>query len=241
MRILKKWKLLLFIIVCLLFTNNVKAEEYYYTNSSGVNFTKEQYDFYTYLAHDGYQEVVTQKMLEEIDWNHLENVRVRKTSLCPTRDDNAFITTSAKSLTMGYYCSSTHCRVMAELEWLVEPNIKSYDLMGAYIDGPTRLTTPTTAVFTPNTISEEETIKYDTDGYGSVILLPDEEEIIIDQSFLFEGTGTIFISYQHAMSNTTLANSQLFNIGLIGAGSVFDFYGAAIGVYDEMPGVHMDV
>ena len=247
MYIIKKSIIAFIFVLVILHGSNVYIKNIYYINNNGVAFTKEQYDFYTELAHEGYQEVVTQEMLEEIDWNNLEDLDVRVTHMCikdkdvPRRDDNTYVGTSAKTLSMGNYCAPSYCRIIAELEWLGEPNIKSYDLMGSYIDGPTRLTVPSTSIFTPSGVASETTIKYDTNGFGAVIDLPDEEEIIIDQTFLYQGTGTIFISYQHAMSNITLSNSQLFNIGLIGYGNVFDFYGAAVGVYDQMPGVHMDV
>lgn len=251
MKTIVKYGIVFLFVMAAIVGKNVYAEEIYYTNSKGVSFTKEQYDFYTYLTHDGYQEYVTQDMLNEIAGEDLESLDVKVVRLCPnpfksaskgqTRDDEAYVATSAKSLAMGRYCTQSYCRVMAEVEWFGEPNITSYDVMGAYLDGPTRVGTPSTFLSTPTTGYEEETIVYDTDGFGAIIQLPAEEGIFIDQTFVYSGTGTIFMSYQHAMSNISLANSQLFNIGLIGYGSVFDFYGAAVDVYDDMPGVHMDV
>lgn len=251
MRKLAKYIFVFLFIMIVVMGKDVYAEEPYYTNSKGVSFTKEQYDFYTYLTHEGFQENVTQDMLNEIAGQDLNSLDVKVIKLCPTkrnsgkenqlRDDNTYFATQYKSIAMGKYCSNTGCRVIAEAEWFDVPNIKSYDVMGAYLDGPTRLNTPTTFITTSEDATEEETIVYDTDGFGAVFVIPDGDDIFIAQTFNYSGTGTIYFSYQHAMSYTTLNTAQLFNIGLIGYGNVFEFYGAATGVYDQMPGVHMDV
>ena len=254
MRKITKYGLALLFVLVSFLGSNVYAEEIYYTNSKGVSFTKEQYDFYTYLTHDGYQEQVTQEMLDEIAGQDLDSLDVKVVRLCPneqksqlrstynTQDDRLKVETSAKSLSMAKYCTPYYCRVLSELEWLGEPNSKSYDLMGAYLDGPTRLAVPTTSVVTTSGSKPEETIKYDTNGFGAVIKLPNESDPpLISQSFMYSGTGVIFVSYQHAMSSISLADAQLFNIGLIGYGSVFDFYGVAADIYDQMPGVYMTV
>lgn len=253
MKQVKKYVIILLLVGIALLGKNVKAEEVYYTNQNGVSFTREQYDFYTYLTHDGFQEYVTQEMLDEIANEDLTAIEYGVTRICPMPmgmgnmapnnplDDTTFVTTSAKSLSMAYYCTEVTCRAMSEVEWFGEPSVKSYDVYGSYIDGPTRTTTPSTFVTSSLEFGSHETIKYDTNGYGAIVQVPDGDEIIISQMFNFQGTGTIFFSYQHAMSYITLSNSQLFNIDLIGYGSVFDFYGAAANVYDDMPGVHMDV
>ena len=82
----------------------------------------------------------------------------------------------------------------------------------------------------------------DTDGFGTVVKLPDTSDTIhITQSYLYSGTGVIYYTYQHAMYSISLANAQLFYIDLVGYGNVLDFYGAATGFYDDMPGVYVEV
>ena len=232
-------------VAFILMGHKVYAEEIYYTNSKGVSFTKEQYDFYTYLTHDGFQEHVTQDMLDEIATADLSTIKVKKVGICPnpTRDDNLYVITSAKSLEMSNYCSGGYCRIYSTVEWFGEPTVKSYDLYGAYFDGNvSMIASPMTMASSSDYFSDSVTIVYDTNGFGAVLQVPTTgDDIYFDISFLYSGTGTIFVSYQHAMSPITLANAQLFNIDLIGYGGVFDFYGAAVGVYDQMPGVHMDV
>ena len=239
-----------FIIISIIFIGNRVYAEDYYTNRKGVSFTKEQYDFYTDLMHDGYQEIVTQEMLDDIDWDNLDSLTIQKTSLCPMpttervpllRDDNTYVSTSAKSLMMANICAGDICRIYSNVEWYGIPNQQSYDLIGAFLDGPTRNGNPMVMISTEDDFDDEELVKYETDGFGAIVQVLDGEGLMIDMTFSYSGHGGIFVSYQHAMSAITLANAQLFNIDFIGYGNVFDFYGAAIGVYDEMPGVHMDV
>ena len=252
MKKIGKYVMILLFVVVAFACKNVYAEEIYYTNHLGVSFTREQYDFYTYLAHDGYQEQVTQDMLDEIAGQNLDDLDVEVIRMCSmqqatlgnvnhVQDDNTFFTTSAKSISMSKYCLPSHCRILSEVEWFGEPNVKSHDVIGSYLDGPTLMGSPIVYVSTEVTDASEETIKYETDGFGAVVVIPEGEEAFIDMTFAYLGTGTIFVSYQHAMEPITLANSQLFHIDPIGYGNVFDFYGAAVDVYDGMPGLHMDV
>ena len=64
---------------------------------------------------------------------------------------------------------------------------------------------------------------------------------MISMSFKVSKGGTVFGSYQHAMQNTTLPVSQDYNFSIVGYGNVFDYYGNAIGVYDGMNGVDINV
>ena len=247
--------LLLSVIVFLLLMGSTVHAETYYTNHLGVSFTREQYDLYTYLAHEGFQEHVTQDMLDEFANETIDTLDITKVGMCPNpmqqahmgnianpQDDDLFVITSAKSLEMSNACNGCgYCRVFAYVEWFGEPNQKSYDLFGAFTDGVTRMGAPLVIVETEDDFSTEEVVKYETDGFGAVVPVLDGDDLTFDMSFPYTGTGSIFISYQHAMSYISLADAQLFHIDFVGYGNVFDFYGAAIGVYDEMPGVHMNV
>lgn len=250
---MKKYGLLLLLVVISFFGKNVFAEEIYYTNSSGVAFTKEEYDFYTDLAYDGYQEKVTEEMLNEIKGKDRDSLKMNVVKMClkdkndgimtAQNDDNLFIETTAKSLSMGKYCTPFYCRAVAVLEWLVEPAVKSYDAIGAFIDGPTRLADADTALTTDTAVYRPELVRYEEDGFGALIKLPEETNkgTIIDQSFMFEGSGMIFMTYQHTMYNLTLNEASQFDIDFSGFGNVFDFYGEAFNAYDNLPGVYMHV
>ena len=205
--------------------------------------------------HDGFQEIVTQEMIDEITGIDLDSLNPRVVRMCPnewntgvsmrnvnhTMDDTIYIETSAKGLYMGYYCGSTDCTALASVEWFGEPNQKSYDVFGSFLDGTTLVGIPMVSTSSEVTGYSADVIKYETDGFGAVLKVPNGEEVFFDMVYHYQGTGALFISYQHAMSSISLADSQLFHIDFGGYGNVFDFYGNAIGVYDHMPGVHMSV
>ena len=249
----KQMKLFVLVVaaVFLLMGKPVYAEEVYYTNGAGVDFTREEYDWFTYLTWDGYQEYVTQEMVDEIHGIDIEDLQVEKVSYCPSPTtqqadinsprDSTFFATDTKGISMGKYCTAFFCRVFADVEWYAEPNIKSYDVLGALVDGPTRLTAPSSLVTSTDTTTDHETVVYDTDGFGAIVKIPTGQNVHITQNFLYQGTGTIYYSYQHSMYTISLSTAQLFYIDIIGYGNVFDFYGSAIGNYDDMPGVYMTV
>ena len=57
------------------------------------------------------------------------------------------------------------------------------------------------------------------------------------QEYDVKGTGILYASYQHAMSTISLPSSKCYTVNFGGYGGVFDFYGNAYGVYDQMAGV----
>ena len=51
---------------------------------------------------------------------------------------------------------------------------------------------------------------------------------------------SIFTSYQHAQSDLSLADSQIYTLGASGLGQVFVFPYSISQKYDGMSGVHVD-
>ena len=111
-----------------------ESGDIYYTNNNGVNFTEEEYDFFTQLYWHGYQKMMTQDDFDEFVGNGLINERVDKVTVY---DDTVFPMgtthiTSSKSLSMATVCLS-NCKVSVTLIWLASPTIRSYDVIGAYL------------------------------------------------------------------------------------------------------------
>lgn len=65
--------------------------------------------------------------------------------------------------------------------------------------------------------------------------------MILNQDYDVSKGGTVYASYQHATSNTTLATSQNYTFSLTGYGRVFLFYNSARNIYDAMNGVDISV
>lgn len=71
--------------------------------------------------------------------------------------------------------------------------------------------------------------------------MPSGSNIIINQTFSTTKNGTIYASYQHAISNTSLSTSQNYTFSNLGYGRVFLFNGSARNIYDAMNGVDINI
>ena len=249
---MKKALKVLVIVVCfsvILGTRNVSAKEVAYTNEKGFEFTQDEYNFFTKV----YGQKFVQKYLDQDIYNQFPDTDFANaevaTKVYTTNEsrqnpskDSPYFSSPAKSLQISKYCNSILCKIYVTATWLGDPSIKSYDDIGVYLDGPSRLGTATTVAYSDTENNYAAATKYQTDGFGASVLLPQTgDDIIVLQTFNYTGTGTVYASYQHAMVNTVLTVAQSFDISAIGYGGVFDFYNNADLVYDNMNGVDLDV
>lgn len=234
---------ILLCMTCLFSIKEVNAKEVYYTNKNDVALSKEEYDFFTKMYWDGYQESMTKAEYEEfVNMDFLNAEFDSKTKVFyPMQTRDTEIATPAKSLKITKLCSD-NCRISVIATWLGNPTTRSYDVIGAYLDGVELQSTPNTSVVSTTETKVALNLKKQANGFGTSLLLPETgSEIKIRQSYYVSKGGRVYASYQHAMRNSTLPTSQSFNISVFGYGNVFDFYGDAKGVYDEMNGVDIDV
>ena len=244
-------RILFLVVICFCLITSIKsvsAKEVFYTNEKGFEFTQDEYNFFKKV----YGEKLVRKYFDSnlysefagIDFSNTQvNSKVYTTNESrqnPTKD-SPFYSTPAKSIQISNFCSNYMCKIFVTATWLGDPSVKSYDDIGVYLDGPTRLGTPATIAYSTTNDNVASATRYDSDGFGSSVLLPQGNDIIISQTFLYTGTGTVYASYQHAMSTTTLTVAQQFDIDIIGYGNVFGFFDGAEDVYDAMNGVNLDV
>lgn len=238
------------IVVCLtlLFgVQSVSAKEVVYTNDNGIELDQYEYNFFKkvygvkflkYLDEDVYNQY------SDIDFKTVEvesNQYIQGNNLSDFGERGTFFSTAYKSINISKFCGIL-CRVVTTATWLDEPALRTYDVIGAYLDGPTRTNTPATSVYSTTSTGTAVTNVFDSTGFGAIVDLPDDgEDIVITQSFTYTGTGTIYASYQHTMNTPTLSQAQSFYTSVLGYGSVFYFYNGAEDIYDDMPGVDIDV
>lgn len=249
-------KLLLLVFgICFYFCSFIicaNADDVYYTNSNNVSMTKEEYDFFSEMYWDGYQEYITEALYNKFHTYGYFNGTIEKVEYDENLNKNIINSepsrgliheTTAKKLTMSKSCYGNFCFVDITLQWKGDPNIKSYDVIGALLYGNiTLLTEPDTVLHYSggNLFYGDE--YYVGDGFGtSVKLQNSSSNMIISQSYDLSGSGTLYASYQHATKNITKATSQKYTVGFGGYGGVFHFYGAAVGKFDQMGGVYATV
>lgn len=232
-------KVLFVMFICLFSFSFVKAESYY-TNKSGVEFSKQEYDFITNMYYEGYQENMTLESLERIRDLDLVNMPIEKVSTSSEVMPLISSYENGRTLSMVKSCSS-QCLVALTATWNGTPTIKSYDVIGFLLDGTSVKLYDTAEVKGTNYSKTYGIPKKFSNGFGYSVLIPNTTNIKVSVSFYVEPKGIVYGSYQHAMKNITEANSKLYTLNMLGAGNVFLFYGAAKDVYDQATGLEFNL
>lgn len=229
-----------------IFTNVFALNDTYYRNNNSVEFTEKEYNYFYEIYGIEYIDNMTQ---EEYNWYSDLNINNNELEMSTYYDvpvsvmDNTSHATASKKITLTKSCSTAKCTIMTNVKWLVNPVIRSYDVIGVRFDGVSLSeSTISTQVKSSAGTSSFDNLKLYTNGFGVSVKLPsDATNIIIDQKFYTTTSGRIYASYQHVTSNVTLATSKLYTISSSGYGGVFNFYGAALDKYDGMGGVNISL
>lgn len=235
-------KILIFVIMLCISIIDVNAStDIYYTNNNNVTFTEKQYNFFSKMYYEGYQKYMTQEdfnlfSIEEMNPSLVETVYIE--DRCLSRA--SFINDSNKTLKISKVSISNESNITILASWNNNPSVKSYDVIGARLVNTSLLNTPVTKVINSSGSKSYSVNVSSNNGFGSSILLSGNN-IKITQTFRVSNGGTVYGSYQHAMSNISLDNSKKYTISPYGYGNVFAFTGTAANVYDQMSGVSINV
>lgn len=242
----KKIFVLIALLTIILFNSNAMAlenEEVYYTNDNGVNFTKEEYDFVSKFYFDGYQKLMTQDDYNYIIDNQLMNGEIKVTQIVDPGSLNSrasdYYATGSKKLQLSSSCSST-CSMTITLTWLVSPNVRSYDLIGAYSPTSDSMKFTGARFYYDGVVKEYNEYRQESHGVSATFKLPTVgEDIVLVFNFKANKGSTVYASYQHAKKTISLANSRKYSFNSGGYGSVFLFEESVNDYYDAMRGVKM--
>lgn len=232
----------LILVFCLLCLGvlNVKADSLYYTNSNGVSFTKEQYNFFSKMYWEGYQSNMTQEDFTYYEETEMNENLVESVYANSTMSRATSVSDNNKTLKISKVDGTNYSNVSVTLTWNNNPTIKSYDVIGARLVNTSLLNTPVTRLY-----NNSGTTNFDTgvnlgNGFGSSVLLSGVN-MRINQTYRVSNGGTVYASYQHAKKSISLANSKRYTISSNGYGKVFLFTGTASSTYDQMNGVSISV
>lgn len=242
----KSMYLLVILLISIFFgISNVNAKEYYYVNDNGITFTKDQYDFISEMYYDGYQAYMTQDDMKYFDGIDM----IPGTVETKTYEDYSYDgkipllrgtihETASKILQI----SKVGTTVVITNAWKKSPNVRSYDLIGAYLNGPSMIGTATAKITYSGGVIRPSASKNPSNGYGAVLKLPTGgNSIVASVTFSVSGSGRIYGSYQHAASSISKNSASSFTIGNGGLGNVFKFSSLNIrNKYDGMAGVFVD-
>ena len=243
-----KWKRLLIVGIFLLgIMTQVEAKEnVFYTTPNGIELTKEEYHFLTTFYWKDYVDHMSLEQYEEFQNSDLLEREListsRNDSVCQTRSDTH--STTFKTLKVSAACSN-NCVISLVNTWKVNPSVRSYDVIGYYLSGLSLLSYNSATVTSSTSSNNYSNFKteYATyhDAIGNSVPLPSGNNIVVNQIITTTTGGHIYGSYQHATQNITLPVSKSYTFSLAGYGSVFNFTGSAVGVYDGMAGVDIGV
>lgn len=235
-------KKIFYILICLgmLLTTNVFAESNFYQNKYGVSFTENEYDFISKVYFDGYQNFMTQDDYNEFVSSDIMNNYNKTIQITQNSNSRAIHETSAKILKMSSSCGSSTCTIITTLTWKREPVVKSYDLIGAFLNNTTSSGTPNNHLYYGDNVMLPVETKKVSNGISATYDLPNTSEAMnFVQSFTVEKTGKVYVSYQHAKQNISLANSRKYSFSASGYGGVFVFNEGINNYYDAMQGLSM--
>ena len=132
--------------------------------------TEEEYQFIGELYKEGFQNHITQELYDNIIDNNLMERELNKKTVI--HQDNPFArgsyhTTSYKQLGITSSCDNTNCLIVISLDWLANPTVRSYDVIGALFHNVTRQSTPVTTYMDSISSNVTGTYKYASDGVGA--------------------------------------------------------------------------
>lgn len=234
--------ILLFAVIFCFGMNVYAKENVYYTNDNGVELSEKEYNFLKTFFYENYPEIMTQDQYNDFIEKDLMSKKIQiKKIYDKDNSKSPYHGTANKSLQISSACSS-YCYMSLTATWFNSPSVRSYDVIGAYLSGPSLVSHDYTYVSSSAGYDYFYNVKQQSNGFGNSILLPSTgSNIVISQGFTLSGHGTVYGSYQHAAAPVTLAQSKNYNISFSGYGHVFDFYGTAVGMYDGMAGVDITI
>lgn len=128
--------ILLGMFLFLILPIDISAQEVeYYTNHYGVKFSKKEYEFISNFYFDGYQDYMTEKDYNQfIESDIINGVINTIVSDSENLSKELIHETTMKILKVSSSCSSD-CYVVTTLTWKSNPSVRSYDLIGAFLNG----------------------------------------------------------------------------------------------------------
>ncbi len=239
----KSFLYLLVVPMILLKSTTVFAQEYYYKNDNDVVLSKQEYEFISNIYWEGYQEYLSLG-----DYNEIKSMNLfDKPILKETVEYNEFpvtrgssVTSNLRTLTIAKSCSD-NCMITLVNKWNGVPSVKSYDVFGVRVNDVSILDVRNALVSGKNYAKSYNNPKIYNNGFGFSILVPNAEDVKTSVTFVTSKNGRVYGSYQHSMQNTTETISKQYSIGVGGYGKVFLFTGSARSIYENSPGVDIEV
>ena len=224
------------LLLVFIFTSFTEAEECQITNNEGVEIPCELYSELSNYYSENFLSFMTSEEYNQIKDNDPAEIEV-ETYVEGNNLRGTYYETSYKQLRI----TRNGNFINANLLWVQNPVTRSYDVFGIRFHGPSIVGTPLfREYYTVNgaTHSSSNYSRKDfTNGFGVSVKLPSYSNLESDITFTYSGSGTIYASYQHAITNVTLTQSKKYTLSASGYGNVLLFNSNIEPKYDNMTGV----
>lgn len=238
---MKQILLFSFIVMCFGY-RIVDAKEI--INYNGVKIEEEKYNTLVSIYGNNYIDFLTAEEYDMIRNNDLSKIKIDEYSeplsfaIVPL---GATHSTSYKTITI----INNSGTITLKLKWAQDPKIRSYDVIGIRFDGPSlnggvafRQYYRVNGELKSSTTSVKKEL---SNGFGMSFLLPSGERLESTITFNVSGTGIVYGTYQHAVTNVTLNESTSYSISYLGLGKVLKYSDLISEKYDRMSGVDVNV
>ncbi len=232
------------------FITTVSAEEIYYVNDNGVEFTQYQYETLSKFIGKENVKSYTQAEFDQMEIGNMTETNTKYTILDDNKVEDSgngittygtFYETAYKRLTLSSNCSGSYCSLSTYLTWKQNPKVRSYDVIGVRILGCQFYdTTAGVSLKSGGKIYGSQAKITASNGIGNVVKLTSGDVSYAQQVVhVKNGSGTVFASYQHAVKSISLDKAKNFTFNGAGPGSVFNWPNNDL--FDQMAGVHLAV
>lgn len=238
-------KIILFIFIAfiLFIPIDVDANDEVFFNKYGVVLNLNEVEYLDKMFYDTYKDNITFADYNLLfanglpDVNQIEsNVYVQYNKL---RDVS--YSTANKKITLNKVPAGNIYNVSIIVEWLNNPNVRSYDVIGARFTSSANARNIVTKLESSSRSKRFTDLVNNTSGVGcSVLLNSSDSNIRISQSFSITNNTRVTASYQHARSEVSLSDSMNYGFSASGLGGVFAFNNGISSKYDGMLGVYLD-
>lgn len=236
---MKKLLVVVFLSIMCIIPFGVNAEEITsHTTIRGVTMDKALYD----KMCDTYSEHFVETMSQE-EFNNLSaniDTAVKKTYSEPVTRGSYF---SSGVKAVNIVKSGDYVTLFAS--WLQTPNVRSFDVMAVRLSGCSLVGDFS---FKQTYISSGQLYyvyngmnQTFNNGFGSSALLQYGSDNEYSMTFKVSGSGTVYGTYQHAVTTVSQSDSLNYVIGAGGYGNVILFGNSIALKYDQMPGVNISV
>ena len=241
-----KRKLLL--LVCglvLMNTNTVYADNIYYTNNYGLEFTEFQYNQMVARLSEPHVQNMSYKAYEmlgvaNINEDNYEQVIYDE----PVSNSNTRATyyeTGCKKIVISKTCNSARCIITFTNEWKCIPAVKSYDVSGVRLSSTNYYAQDQAAFFTSDGVVKNPSgSRGASNGVGFAFKVPSSGDIgysAVNITTDATNPGVVYGSYQHGVKSMSLTYALDFTFDSGGLGGVFMWDDNSY--FDRMSGVYI--